>query len=172
MKHVKQSRTRQPPQASAAQAVTTLSASLLLALALTGCASLPTDLVAADTVNVERLDSPKARIGSVFVGDKDGLLLVRGRLEKRHFGRSPIPGHLHIEVLGKDGLMLGQEITRYYRRSGKSSTSRFSREFSVHPEDVRTVRIVHHVREDNEIDRGACLEPVSHRPAVGSIHPT
>lgn len=148
------------------------SAAILLVLALTGCASLPTDLVTTTAVDVERVNSTSARIRSVFVGDNDGILLVRGRLEKPYFGRGLIPGHLHIEVLGKDGLMLGQEITRYYRRSGKSCTSRFSRKFSVHPEDVRTVRIVHHFREDNEIDRGACLEPVSHRLAVGSIQPT
>ena len=155
MKRTKRTLKHQPRGAAGAQVTALWSAGTVLVLALSGCANLPTDLVAADTLNVERLDSPGARIGSLFVGDKNGALLVRGRLEKRHAGRGPIPGHLHIEVLGEDGAILGQEITRYYRQGGKSGTSRFSREFALSPGDVRIVRVIHHVREDKETDYDA-----------------
>lgn len=152
--------------------VTTLwLAGALLALALTSCANFSTDLSASDAVNVERLDSPDARIGTVFVGDNDGLLLVRGRLEKRHFGRSPIPGHLHIEVIGKDGSMLAEQVTRYYRQSGKSSVSRFSKELAVQPGNVRTVRVIHHDRDDKEDSGSASPVPDASRGLHEPIQP-
>ena len=133
---------------AALQSIILWSAGMLLAVALTGCTSFPTDSVVNDTVNIEREHSNKARIRSVFVGDRNGSLLVRGDLEKRIFGRGPIPGHLHITVLGYDGSILGEETTRYNRRNNKSSKSRFSLRFSVSPKDVRTVRVRHHVGED------------------------
>ncbi len=165
MKRAMQTLKRQSLEAAVVRPRIRWSAGTLLILALSGCASLPAALV--DTVNVERLDSPRANIRSVYVGDNHGLLLVRGRLEKRRAGRSPIPGHLHIEVLGKDGLMLGQEMTRYYQRSRKSGISGFAREFSVPPGDVRTVRIIHHVGEDKGVGCAARREHGAERAAVG-----
>lgn len=113
----------------------------------------------------------RVKTHETFVGEKDGLLLVWGRLEKRHAGRSRIPGHLHIEVFGKDGSMLGEEMTRYYRCCGKSGISRFSREFSVQPGEVLTVRVIHHVREDNEIGGGVGQGRGSLSISIGSIQP-
>ena len=145
--------------ALSAQAASIRSAGLLLVLWLSSCASLPPDLVAANAVDVERLDSPRARIGSLYVHDDNGRLQIRGRLKKLHAGRGRIPGHLHIEVLAKDGAVLAEGVVRYYRRSAKSGVSYFSREFGVRPEDVRTVRVIHHVREESGIDDGASQEP-------------
>jgi len=169
MKHAKRNLKRRPPQAPAARAVTTLSARLLLALALTGCANLPTDLVATGTLNVERLSSSNARIGSVFVGDEDGLLLVRGRLEKRYFGRGRIPGHLHIEALGQDGAMLGQVTAGYRRLSPKTGLSEFSRVLDINPEQVRTVRLIHHYRDDDEGAGNASPVPAANSGTHGQL---
>lgn len=124
------------------------SVGILLAVALSGCTSLPTDLAANDTPNIERVYSSRARISSVLVDDRNGSLLVWGTLEKRIPGRGSIPGHLHVTALGYDGSVLEEETTGYYRRNNKSSKSRFSLEFSVAPKDVHTLRIRHHVGED------------------------
>ena len=67
---------------------------------------------------------------------------------KRYAGRSPIPGHLRIEVLAADGSMLEEGVVRYYRRNAKSGIAYFSREFDVRPKDVRTVRVIHRLREE------------------------
>jgi hypothetical protein len=171
MKPEKPARKNQLHRTAAARTKLLCFAGTLLALALTGCANLPTNLVAAGTVNVERLDSSNARIRSVFGGDKDGLLLVRGHLEKRYFGRGRIPGHLHIEVLGEGGSMLGEQVTRYYRQSGRSSISRFSRKFSVHPGEVRTVRVIHHRRDDDADAGKAGPVPGASRGPYGSVQP-
>lgn len=137
------------------QAAVIGSSGLLLALWLTGCASLPPNLVATDAVNIERVDSSRARIGSLYAGEINGQLIIRGRLKKRHAGRSPIPGHVRIEVLAKDGAVLEEGVVGYYRHSAKSGVSYFSQDFGVRPEDVRTVRVIHHVREENSIGGGA-----------------
>ena len=128
----------------------------LLALVLAGCGNLPPNLASTDAVNIERVDSSRARIGSLYVGDSNGRLKIRGSLKKWHAGRSPIPGHLHIEVLAKDGAVLEEKVVRYYRHSPKSGVSYFSQEFDVRPSEVRTVRVIHHVRkEDGSTDDGA-----------------
>ncbi|MEN7973379.1 MAG: hypothetical protein ABFR47_06055, partial [Verrucomicrobiota bacterium] len=104
---------------------------LLLTIVLVGCGSLPPNLISTNAVTVERIDSSRARIGSLYVGESKGRLKIRGRLNKRHAGRSPIPGHLHIEVFAKDGEMLEEGVVRYYRHNTKSGVSYFSREFTV-----------------------------------------
>ena len=171
MKHDHQALKREPPQVPAVQATTTLIAILMLSFFLTGCPSLPTDLVAAGSVDVERVSSPKARIKGVFVGDKDGVLLVRGRLEKRHAGRSPIPGHLHIEALGPDGTMLGQVTCKYRRLSPKTGTSEFSQILEIHPGQVRTVRVIHHHRNGDEDAATASPQRGASCGAHGSLRP-
>jgi len=118
-------------------------------------------LVAASAVDIERSDSPRTRIGRLYVHDDNGRLQIRGRLKKRHAGRGRIPGHLHIEVLANGGAVLAEGVVRYYRPSAKSGVSDFSREFGVRPEDVRTVRVIHHVREESGIDDGASQNPES-----------
>jgi hypothetical protein len=147
-----------------AQAVIIRLTGLLLTVVLAGCGSLPPNLVSTDAVNIERIDSSKARIGSLYVGDSNGQLKIRGRLEKRHTGRSPIPGHLHIEVLAKDGAVLEEGVVRYYRHNPKSGVSYFSEAFDARPEDVRTVRVIHHVRDEG----GVSEDDVSQNPSLWS----
>ena len=127
---------------------------VLLVVAMTGCASLGLDPEISDAVRIERIDSPQARIGSVQVRDHEGQLAVSGRLQKRHHGRSPIPGHLHIEALAQDGAVLGQAVTSYRRLSPKLGISEFTRRLPVAPDRVRIVRVVHHHRDDVERDSG------------------
>jgi hypothetical protein len=143
-----------------AQAVIIRLTGLLLTAVLAGCGSLPPNLVSTDAVNIERIDSSRARIGSLYVGDSNGQLKIRGRLKKRHTGRSPIPGHLHIEVLAKDGAVLEERVVRYYRHNPKSGVSYFSKEFDARPEDVRTVGVIHHARDEGGVsDDDASKDP-------------
>jgi len=133
------------------QAAFIQSAGLLLALLLTSCASLPPNLAVTNAVNIERVDSSRARIGSLYASDSNGQLKIRGRLKKRHAGRSPTPGHLYIEVLAKDGAVLEEGVVRYYRHNAKSSFSYFSQKFNVRPEIVRTVRVIHQAQDKETV---------------------
>lgn len=133
-----------------AQSATTALIGLLLAFVLLGCASLPPNLVSTGAVTVERIDSSKAEIGSLYVGGSNGRLVINGRLEKRYEGRSPIPGHVQIQMLAKDGAILEEAYVRHYRHNPESGASYFSQEFGVRPQDVRTVRVIHHIEDEDE----------------------
>jgi len=121
---------------------------LSLAVAMTGCASLGLDPDISDAVRIERIDSPQARIASVQVRDHGGQLAVSGRLQKRYRGRSPIAGHLHIEAIAQDGTVLGQAVTSYQRLSPKLGISEFTQRLAVAPDQARSVRVIHHHRDD------------------------
>ncbi|MGB5831481.1 MAG: hypothetical protein WBG92_05755, partial [Thiohalocapsa sp.] len=135
----------------------------------TGCASYRLDRLITDDVEVERMDSRKALIRTVQLRDHDGRLKVSGRLKKRHRGRSRISGHLHIEALGQDGNMLRQVTTGYRRLNSKTGTSEFSRVLDIRAEQVRTVRVIHHHRDDDENATNASQQPGAGSGTFGSI---
>ena len=153
-----------------ARAASVWTVPLLLALALTGCAGFPSDRTATTAaISIERFDSPSARIETVQFRDDHGRLEVSGRLQKRHAGRSPIPGHLHIAALGWDGALLAQTTTRYRRLNPKQGSSEFRQDLAVRPEQVRMVRVIHHARKDQQVDCGACRAQGTQPARIGSM---
>lgn len=94
---------------------------------------------------------------------------MSGRLKKRHAGRSPIPGHLHIEARDRDGVLLGQVTAGYRRISPKTGLSEFSQVLDVPPEQVKTLCVIHHQGDDNEDAGNASAKPDAQRGAYGSI---
>ena len=123
--------------------------SLALALSLSACASLPPDLAAQGSVDVERQGSRNAEIATVRVHLAKGGLHVDGYLRKRFIARGQIPGHLHIQALSSNGTVLVDEISGYHRPRAKSRRSNFSQLLELNPGDVRTIRVVHHGLGDN-----------------------
>jgi len=132
---------------------------VVLATFAVGCASIRLDPLITDSVEVKQMGSPKARITTVQVRDRDGRLKVSGRLQKRHRGRSPIPGHLHIEAFGQDGALLGQVTTGYRQLSPKTGTSEFSQVLEIRSEQVNTVRVIHHHGDGDEDATNANPQP-------------
>ncbi|HOP17090.1 MAG: hypothetical protein H6961_06455 [Chromatiaceae bacterium] len=125
--------------------------SLALALSLSACASLSPDLAAQGSVDVERQGSRDAEIATVRVHPVEGGLHVDGYLRRRFVARGQIPGHLHIQALSSNGTVLVDEISRYHRPRAKSPRSNFSQLLELNPEDVRTIRVVHHGLGDNDV---------------------
>lgn len=144
---------------------------LTLAVAMSGCAVIRLDPVITDAVEVERVDSPRALVTSVQVRDHNGRLKVSGRLKKRHRGRSPIPGHLHIEAHSQDGAMLGQVTTGYRQLSPKMGISKYSQVLDLRPDQVRTVRVIHHHRDDHDDAANERGQPTAVRSASGPSQP-
>ena len=70
---------------------------LVFAALLSGCAGIPDNLATNGTLEVDRIDSRNAYIGHVYVRPVDSELKISGSIRKRFHGRSPIPGHLHID---------------------------------------------------------------------------
>jgi hypothetical protein len=86
----------------------------------------------------------------VQVRDRDGQLAVSGRLQKRHSGRSPLPGHLHIDAMDDDGNVLATAIARHHPLNPRLGSADFSQVLPVQPERVRAVRVMHHVHGHDE----------------------
>lgn len=125
---------------------------LVAVVALTGCAALRLDPTLAASASVESIDSSRAKITSVVLRDHSGELAVSGRLQKRHYGRSPIPGHLHIEVIGADGAVLAETVSTYRRLSPTIGTSEFSQHLAVPSARVERVRVTHHATDHEGSD--------------------
>lgn len=117
---------------------------LALAIALPGCASLPTDLVSSGTLTVERIHSRQARIGRVQARQEADELVVYGELHRRLPGQTRIPGHLHIKVSGRDGTTLAETTGKYRRQSVKSRLAKFWVTLPVKPGDAAAVSVEHH----------------------------
>jgi hypothetical protein len=124
--------------------VSTVLSVLVAILALGGCAAFRLDPTLPASVGVECIDSSRARVTSVVLRDHDGELAVSGRLQKRHHGRSPIPGHLHIEAIAADGAVLAETVSTYRRLSPAIGTSEFSQRLAVPAARVERVRVTHH----------------------------
>lgn len=120
---------------------------LVAIVALTGCAALRLDPTLPASVGVESIDSSRARITSVVLRDHAGELKVSGRLQKRLYGRSPIPGHLHIEAIAADGAVLAETVSTYRRLSPTIGTSEFSQRLAVPSARVERVRVTHHATD-------------------------
>lgn len=123
-----------------------------LALAMSGCAGLQSEPRLTDSIRINRIDSPKARIESVLVNDRAGQTEVNGNLrsplQTRHrirhqkrFARSA-PGHLHIKAIAPDGGVLGEVTTR-------SVATKFTEILAVKPDQIKTIHVIHHQSDDD-----------------------
>lgn len=120
-------------------------AAVLAAVAfLSGCAGMPPNLADSGELVVERIDSPTAHVGPVQVWAEDSGLMISGSLSDPNGRSGPIPGHLHIEAIGDNGVPLATMTTEYYRLSFKARQEKFSKELPVDPGDVRKIRVIHH----------------------------
>lgn len=113
---------------------------------LPGCAGLGIDS-ATTSILTEGIDSSRAEVRTVTLRRRDGELVVFGRLHKRQRGRSPIPGHLHIEAFGSDGQLLLEETAAYRQLNPKMGLSEYAVILPVSAENVQRVRVTHHQEE-------------------------
>jgi hypothetical protein len=127
-----------------------LPAVVLAAGVLAGCAGVGAAGSPGDAIPIERIDSAHAEIASAQVREAPGGIQVRGRLQKRFAGRSPIQGHLHVEALDADGVPLAQATSTYRRLNPKMGLSEFTQPLAVSPDQVRVVRITHHLEHASD----------------------
>ena len=96
--------------------------SLLAALTVAGCATSGTDLKRNQIVEIEKTSSSYARVGVVGAYQEDSTISVHGIVIRKRAGRSPIPGHVDVELRGPAGDILDSVSVAYRptakRRSG------------------------------------------------------
>jgi hypothetical protein len=117
---------------------------------LAGCAGPGSDRYAADAITIERVDSSRAEVTSARVTPRAAEIIVNGRLQKRHYGRSPLPGHLHIAAFDAEGVLLAETTTDYRPLSRKTGLAEFSQSLPVEGKRVHRIRVVHHEGHDGD----------------------
>ncbi|KAA6185328.1 hypothetical protein F2Q65_09525 [Thiohalocapsa marina] len=121
-------------------------ATLLLALglgpAITGCASGPTATPDAG-LHIERISSSGFTITQTQVRSEDGTVSVRGEVARRIPQRGPIPGAVHISVLGPDGALLAETDAMPMRRNRQATAAHFYARLMLEPPAGGSIRIEH-----------------------------
>ena len=130
--------------------------SLILATLLSGCTSLPENLAANESMEMEFIDSKNARVESVQVRAIESGLKINGTLRKKYHGRGIIPGHLHIKVIGHNGEILSQTTSRYHRCNVKERRSSFSVILPVQKGEAARIEIIHHGLSDKHTTASHC----------------
>lgn len=126
-------------------------ASVVGMVALTGCSTY-TSLVQEEGVTIERVNSDRANITRAYLQTSGATMLLRGELKRRFPGRGPIPGHLHIELIGPDGAVFKEANIGYKRNSVKSSIAKFYLAIPGDFSDIKSVRIIHHDLRSHMVD--------------------
>lgn len=103
-----------------------------------------------NSINIERIDSKVADISHAYLKRSDGQLILRGEVKRSSVGRGPIPGHLHITLIGPQGEMLKEANISYMRRNVKSSRAFFSTELPIDLPPGSTIKITHFDRETHQ----------------------
>lgn len=110
---------------------------------ITGCSTYAS-LAKEEDVKVERVNSGSANITRAHLQATETTLVLRGELKRRIPSRGPIPGHLHIELIGPDGEVFKEANIGYKRKNTKS---RFAKFYLPIPSDltkISALRVIHH----------------------------
>lgn len=118
---------------------------IVLAMSITnmGCATTGKDLVRDGVVDIERESSRYTMVTLVSAMQEGHDLLVRGEVRRRHGGRSPIPGHIDVQIIGPDGDVLADTSIGYHRRSAKWRSASFYTRLETVPPPGSTIRVLH-----------------------------
>ncbi len=109
---------------------------------LTGCTSA---LAIKDkNIDIQTEDSLTARVNSVELMEDTEGLLVTGKLQRSAIGRGLILGHLHIEVIGRDGALLQDlEIDQMYPGNNRQFEP-FQTHLKPSVQQISAIKVVHH----------------------------
>jgi hypothetical protein len=117
---------------------------LTATVVLSACTLQParSDIDAApDLVSIDSRNAHVAHVSTDAVNA--GQLKVAGYLTKRFNARGRIPGELRITAIDRDGAVIGEQVSRYSRRSANSGKAYFSQVLDVRVAEVARVQVEH-----------------------------
>ncbi len=112
-------------------------------LLLSGCATLP-DPVSERNLNLECVSSQRAKVSYLYVKQQADTFVVHGRLKRRYKYRGPIPGHVHITLIGPTGEVLSEMPVLYMQKGATSRYVDFQLPLPLEPPVGSTLRATHH----------------------------
>lgn len=118
-------------------------------LSATGCAMPVRDLIRDRTVTVETVASHWAIVTSVSVGQWATGVECAGILRRRSFTRGLIPGHVDVNLIAPDGVIVRTISVPLQKRRATSGMVYFRATLDIQPPPGSTVRVTHHVSADH-----------------------
>jgi len=112
-------------------------------VSVTGC-SMNSNLVKERDVKVETVNSSNVTITRAYLQTTKTPMELRRELKRRYSGRGPIPGHLHIELIGSDGVTFKEADVGYKRNRSKSRYAKFYLPIPNDLTKISAVRVIHH----------------------------
>jgi hypothetical protein len=95
--------------------ISSLLATGIIAIAISGCAPVLVDLVDKGVVSIERLPSRNIYVPGIHVYEDGGELVISGRVRRLRSTRLG-GGYVDIVVISPDGKIIEYVRTRYYPR--------------------------------------------------------
>jgi hypothetical protein len=125
-------------------------------LLLAGC-SIQTNSVQNSAVPIERINSRSVTITHAQLQVEDNKLILRGEISNRFPTHAPMPGHLQIELISRNGNIFKQATIAYRRPNIKANTARFQLDIPFALSNFERIRVIHH-------DPGAHLTAATSSP--------
>jgi len=92
---------------------------------------------------IDTVNSSKATVSNVKLLKTDKGYVIKGEVRNNVKSRTPIPGHVDISIIGKDGKVINTTSVPIYRISRKSLIAKFSKKLKKSPTVGSTIRIAH-----------------------------
>lgn len=122
---------------------TATATALLAILFLAGCATTPSTWHESG-VTLEGVESSTARIGRLYLKAANGATLLRGDVIRRVHAHGQIPGHLHIEIISPQGVVVREANIGYSRQSSNTHDGSFEIPLTEPIATGSTIRVTHH----------------------------
>jgi hypothetical protein len=107
-------------------------------------------------IKLESVDSSSVHINKVYLKNSGTALELRGEVKKHfvrpHPRRFSIPGHLDIELMNIDGVVLKTVYIDYKQKPTKLGFAKFYLLISDDVEQIRAIRVIHHETRSHTID--------------------
>lgn len=117
----------------------------MASIALLGSCASYKDIYYDKQINIEKIDSIKARITHAnLYKTAENKTVLHGQLKKRGYRLGQIPGHLDIELINLEGRIFKKAQINYSLRDGKLGVSLFSILIPADATSLSSIRVIHH----------------------------
>ena len=115
---------------------------LVAGIGVTACAS-QTAFESAPDMAVERVSSQRFEFDWVRAQRRPHDIQVRGDVSRRISQRGPIPGYVHVSVIGPDGVVLAETDAPLMRRNKQARSAHFYARLPATPPPGSSLQVEH-----------------------------
>ena len=115
---------------------------LVVGIGVTACAS-QAAFESAPDMAVERVSSQRFEFDWVQAQRHPNEIQIKGDVSRRILQRGPIPGYVHVSVIGPDGTVLAETDAPLMRRNTQARSAHFYARLMVTPPAGSSLQVEH-----------------------------